>query len=171
MAMPIPMSEFLSNRHVDYHILKHKPTALASDAAQAASIPLRELARSCIVEACDYPGQLLMAVIPASHQLDLDKLKGLTGEPFKQVDSQTLKGVFQDCQPSGVPGIGQPFDLDMVVDQKLFSAARVYLEDGDNTELVKLEQPQFLQLMNDVACGDICSPPPAPPKRSFAPNL
>ncbi|RDE24560.1 hypothetical protein DV711_02935 [Motiliproteus coralliicola] len=162
MAMPIPMSEFLSNQHVDYHILKHKPTAVAAEAAQAASIPLAELARSSIVEATNFPGQLLMVLLPASHLLDFDKLKRLTDESFREVAPAQLKEIFQDVAPCGVPGLGQPFNLDMVVDQRLFQVPRVYLEDGDNTELVKLNQQQFAQLLGGLLSGDISRLPPCP---------
>ncbi|WP_421863356.1 aminoacyl-tRNA deacylase [Motiliproteus sp.] len=167
MAMPIPMSEFLSNHHVDYHILKHKPTAIAAEAAQAAAIPLAELARSSIVESINYPGQLLMVLLPASHLLDLNKLGQLTDENFREIEPAQLKEIFQDATPCGIPGLGQPFNLDMVVDQRLFRVPRVYLEDGDNTELVKLSQQQFAQLLGGLLSGDISRPPPSPTRTAM----
>lgn len=166
MAMSISMSEFLSNHHVDYHILKHKPTSIAAEAAQAASIPLAELARSCIVEAAEFPGQLLMVLLPASHLLDLEKLNRLTDEEFREVEPTRLKDIFQDVAPGGIPGLGQPYNLDMVVDQRLFQVPKIYLEDGDATELVKLTQQQFAQLLGGLLSGDIARLPPCPDRHS-----
>ena len=161
MAMPIPMSEFLSSSHVDYHILKHKPTPGWLETAQSASIPLSDLARSLLLESKTRPGQLLMAVIPASYGLDLEKLAEFTGEAYQLVEPGQLTAIFQDCQPEEIPGLGQPYDLEMILDQRLLRVEQIYLQDGDNTELIKLQRHQFIRLMADVPHADLCLIPPS----------
>ncbi|MEH6471788.1 MAG: YbaK/EbsC family protein [Halopseudomonas sp.] len=156
MSMPIPISQYLSHHRVDYAILKHKPTPGAWETAQAAAIPLEQLVHSIVLQQQQHQENLLMVLIPASHQLDIAKVRRATGEPYRLLERPSIKAIFQDCQPGVIPGLGQPFDLEMLTDIRLFQVPQVYLEDGDATELIKLQHPQFLTLMSSAPRHDLC---------------
>ena len=157
MTMPAPMSEFLTHHHVDYSILKHKPTPGSLDIAQVASIPLQQLVYSIVLQQQANPECQLLVLIPASHHLDMGKVSQALGQPYRIVDRQDLRATFQSCQPGIIPGLGQPFNLDTVIDTRLFQVPYLYLEDGDNTELIKLKQAQFLTLMSSCPRYDLCT--------------
>ncbi len=157
MTMPTPMSEFLTYHHVDYSILKHKPTPGTLDIAQVAAIPLQQLVYSIVLQQQHAPERQLLALIPASHHLDMDKVTQALGQPYQIVDRRDLRSTFEACQPGVIPGLGQPFNLDTVIDTRLFQVPQLYLEDGDNTELIKLKQNQFVTLMSNCPRYDLCS--------------
>lgn len=157
MSMPAPMSDYLIDHHIDYSILKHKPTPGAFDIAQVASIPLQHLVYSIVLQQQHQPKQRLLALIPASHHLDMDKVSRALGQPYRIVDRQDLRATFHDCQPGIIPGLGQPFNLETLIDTRLFQVPQLYLEDGDNTELIKLKQTQFQTLMHGCQRYDLCT--------------
>lgn len=167
MSMPAPLSDFLSHHHVEYSILKHKPTPGSLEVAQAAAIPLQQLVYAVMLQQLPQPSghsntvptvqqNMLMALIPASHHLDDSKVAAALGHPFRVIDRQNLKATFKECQPGVIPGLGQPFNLPMLADTRLFQVPQLYLEDGDNTELIKIMQSQFLTLMSSVPRHDLC---------------
>ncbi len=162
MSMPALLSSFLQQHHVDYNILKHKPAPGPLEVAQTASIPLEHLVRSIVLQLQRHPENLLMALIPASQHLDLKKLTAFVGDHYQIVDRHTLKVIFQDCQPGVIPGLGQPFNLEMIADTQLFEAPCVYLEDGDATELIRLDKDHFLKLMSSIPRIDLCAALPRP---------
>ncbi|MEH6649757.1 MAG: YbaK/EbsC family protein [Motiliproteus sp.] len=166
MSMPAPLSDFLNHHHVEYSILKHKPTPGSLEVAQAAAIPLQQLVYAVMLQqispkssqdnASIPPQDMLMVLIPASHHLDDDKVTAALGQPFRVIDRQNLKATFKECQPGVIPGLGQPFNLPMLADTRLFQVPQLYLEDGDNTELIKIMQSHFLTLMSSVPRHDLC---------------
>jgi Ala-tRNA(Pro) deacylase len=156
MTMSAPMSNFLTHHHIDYSILKHKPTPGSLEVAQAAAIPLQQLVYSIVLQQQQRPEKQLLALIPASHHLDMDKVTQALGQPYQIIDRQDLRTTFQDCQPGIIPGLGQPFNLNTVTDIRLFQMPQLYLEDGDNTELIKLKQQQFVTLMSSCPRYDLC---------------
>ena len=177
MSMPAPLSNFLNHHHVEYSILKHKPTPGSLEVAQAAAIPLQQLVYAVMLQQSPQPPhndkdpmthqKMLMALIPASHHLDENKVTAALGQPFRIVDRQNLKATFKECQPGVIPGLGQPFNLPMLADTRLFQVPQLYLEDGDNTELIKIMQSQFLTLMSSVPRHDLCISPHHKPNRTI----
>ncbi|NNF97642.1 MAG: aminoacyl-tRNA deacylase, partial [Halobacteria archaeon] len=71
MAIAITLQEYLDKSGIDYDILPHAHTETSLDTAQTTHIPPQQVAKSVILE--DEDGYL-MAVIPASHHIELGQL-------------------------------------------------------------------------------------------------
>lgn len=156
MSMPQPISQYLRQADIDFNILKHKPVLELADAARLAAIPLQQLVCSTIVQARWVDAQLVMVLHPASHKLDINRVSACLGGVYSQTPKSGLKHLFDGCDSGVIPALGQPFELMMLVDQQLFEQPHLYLEDGDNTELIKLDQSQFSQLMATALRGSLC---------------
>ena len=76
----------------------------------------------------DLLGQLL-AVMPASHDLDLDRLRELLHRPgLELMSEEELVDVFFDCEPGAVPPLGPDYRVPTVVDRALMQRDEVYFE-------------------------------------------
>ena len=70
--MPIvKLKEFLDAQQIKYVQITHSRAYTAQEIAASAHIPGKELAKTVMVK---IDGQMAMAVLPASHQVDLKKL-------------------------------------------------------------------------------------------------
>ena len=148
--MPIATSvrEYLDRKHVKYDLLMHPPTHTAAHSAELAHVPGDQLAKAVILE--DDNGYV-MAVLPASHKLDLQALgRELNRDGLTFADESELATLFRDCERGAVPPLGSIYDIDTVLDSGLADAPVIYFEAGDHLTLVRLKGDNFRGLMDDV---------------------
>ena len=100
----------------------------------------------------------LLAVVPASHHVDLNAVGHLCGRPVTLADEEEIGCLFPDCEFGAVPPIGAAYGVATIVDDVLASQPEVYLEGGDHLNLVHLRGEQFVGLMRDLPHGRFSSP-------------
>jgi Ala-tRNA(Pro) deacylase len=148
MAIATSVREYLDRKHVKYDVLVHSPTHNAAHSAEQAHVPGDRLAKAVILE--DDNGYL-MAVLPATHKLDLDALgQELHRDGLTLAGEHELTTLFKDCERGAVPPLGPPYDIETVLDRSLADAAEVYFEAGDHHTLIRLKGVDFRRLMEDV---------------------
>ena len=91
-----------------------------------------------------------MAVVPASHQLDLDRLGGWLGQPVSLASEVDLSEVFSDCESGCAPPLAAAYGLDAIVDTRLNGRSDVYFEAGDHCTLVHMGGREFDHLCRDM---------------------
>src|SRR5690349_16243383 len=96
-SMPLArLREFLDSHNVQYVIISHSVAYTAQGIAALTHISGKELAKTVIVK---LDGSLVMAVLPASTQVDLSRLQTVTGATNAAIASeQEFKEKFPDCQ-------------------------------------------------------------------------
>ena len=72
MTISLTLLEYLEWKGVDYELLHHEPAFDSMHTAEAAHVPGDQLAKCVVLE--DESGYL-MAVIPATHELELEALR------------------------------------------------------------------------------------------------
>jgi Ala-tRNA(Pro) deacylase len=120
--------------------------------AQAAHIPGDRLAK-CVLLEDDYG--FLMAVIPATHRVDLGALHRMLDRNLGLATDRVLIELFKDCEPGAVPPLGPAYGIDTILDERLLDAPDIYFEAGDHQALIHLDASEFRRLMNDVPRGRI----------------
>ena len=100
----------------------------------------------------------VMAVLPASHRLDVDALDEQLGRSLSMADENDLPRVFMDCEPGALPPLGKVYGVEAVVDEDLLTADDVYFEAGDHVALVHVSGMDFLKLMGDATLAPISRP-------------
>ena len=78
MGIALTMQEYLEDNHVTYDVARHSKTASSAMTAEASHVPGNELAKGVVLR---WDGSYLLAVVPASRQVDLEKVRELVGEP------------------------------------------------------------------------------------------
>lgn len=150
MGIAITLREYLDSTNLQYDVLPHTHTGSSSETAQACNVSGDQIAKAVILE--DEDGYL-MAVVPATHRVDLgvlhqrlDRRIGLAAEP-------ELEDLFIDCEPGAVPPLGQAYGMQVVIDNSLNGLDDIYFEAGNHSELIHLKGNDFEALMEDAEHG------------------
>ncbi len=140
------LKEFLDGRNVEYITISHSPAYTAQRIAELTHIPGKELAKTVIVK---LDGRFAMAVLPASHRVDLDYLKrGVKAENVEVASEAEFKDLFPDCEVGAMPPFGNLYDMDVYVAEKLSKDEEIAFNSGSHTELVKLSYQDFENLVS-----------------------
>lgn len=135
----------LSLTDVDFKILRHQHTATSAETAHSAQVGEDKLAKAVALK--DEVGPLL-AVLPASHSLDLGGLRQLLHRPaLALMREEELSEVFFDCEQGAVPPLGPDYRIPTVVDKALTEQEDIYFEAGDHVDLVHVSATSFRTLM------------------------
>ncbi|WP_448548737.1 aminoacyl-tRNA deacylase [Thalassotalea fusca] len=123
MTIAITLEEFFAREHVNYEVIKHRPTATALDSSISAKLPPEQVAKAVILE--DSDGGFLMASVPAKRRVSVNQLNTLTNRHYKLLSETRLIDLFPDCKKGAIPCVGKAYNLKMMVDDELLKAPYV----------------------------------------------
>jgi Ala-tRNA(Pro) deacylase len=155
MAIAITLQEFLDKSGIEYDVLPHVHTETSLDTAQTTHISPEQVAKSVILE--DEDGYL-MAVIPASHHIELGQLSRQLQRRLGLATEDELASLFSDCDLGAIPPIGEAYQMEVIMDDSLEKCPDIYFEAGDHTDLIHVRGPAFRQLMQHARHGHFCRP-------------
>jgi Ala-tRNA(Pro) deacylase len=138
------------DRNVSYDVITHDPTMSSSRTAQACHVSGDRLAKAIVLRR---NGGYMLAVLPASRHIRLPDLKLQIGDDVDLADEGEIRQLFPDCALGAVPPVGECYDLDVIVDDSIQEPPDIYLEGGDHTTLVHIDQAQFARLMAEARHG------------------
>ena len=144
--MPLQkLREFLDQNSVRYVSISHSPAYTAQEIAASAHIPGQELAKTVIVK---LDGDMAMAVLPASFQVDLEDLRAAAGAGEVELATEKeFKGLFPGCEPGAMPPFGNLWDIPVFACETLAEDEEIAFNAGSHTELVKLSFADFAKLV------------------------
>jgi len=120
------LKEFLDGHNTKYATISHSVAYTASEIAALTHIPGKELAKTVIVKV---DGRLAMAVLPASSQVDLSRLKAAADAADAVLASEReFKDIFPDCEAGAMPPFGNLYDLPVFADESLSRDKGISLE-------------------------------------------
>ena len=150
MTIAATLASYLERAGIQPEILTHPRTPSASRTAEASHVSGDRVAKAVLLK--DATGYLL-AVLPASHDLQLEAVRALTGRSLTLAAEEEIGRTFHDCEIGAVPPVGAAYGLPAVVDDSLVTESEIYLEGGDHTTLVRLSQEEFADLMQGTQAG------------------
>lgn len=93
-------------------------------------------------------GSLAMAVLPASSQVDLSRLKTVTGATNAGLASEAeFKDKFPDCQTGAMPPFGNLYDIPVLANESLTRDQEIAFNSGTHLELVRMAWDDFQRLV------------------------
>jgi Ala-tRNA(Pro) deacylase len=154
MSIATTVRRFLDSRNLSYEVLHHPHSSSSAETADLAFIWNDQLAKSVILE--DEQGYV-MAVLPASHRVDLSKLRRVLHRRLELAGEDELGELFSDCEVGAVPPLGPAYGLPVVYDDHLRNLGGVYFEGGDHEGLIYMGGSEFMSLLADAPHGDIAT--------------
>jgi Ala-tRNA(Pro) deacylase len=144
--MPVQkLIEYLDRNNVRYVTIRHSPAFTAQQIAASAHIPGKELAKTVMVK---IDGKMGMAVLPASFQIDFDRLTKAAGAKRVELASEAeFRDLFPKCEVGAMPPFGNLYGMDVFVESHLSEDEEIAFNAGSHTELVRLAYRDFAQLV------------------------
>ena len=147
MTIAASVQDLLDRERVPYTTIAHQLTQDSCHSAQAAHVSGDRLAKGVML--VDDQGYLL-AIIPASHRVDLGALHRELKRDLGLATDRELYELFKDCEPGALPPLGAAYGIDSILDDSLVDRPDVYFEGGDHQALVHVDGSDFMKLMANV---------------------
>jgi Ala-tRNA(Pro) deacylase len=152
MGIAPTMQEYLEDNHVAYDVAKHNRTSSSAMTAEASHVPGGSLAKGVVLR---WNGSYVLAVVPASRHVDLQKVSEILGERVELASEGEASALFPDCDEGAVPIFGAPYRVACVIDEGLKGHDDIYFEGGDHRTLVHVSGEGFGRLMYGMPQGRI----------------
>ena len=139
---------YLSEHGVSYEVTQHPLAYTAQELAAAEHVPGRLVAKSVMLQA---DGKLVMIVLPATEQVDLDKVKASLGsKKVRLAKEEEFAGAFPDCEVGAEPPFGNLYGVPVYMDKSLAADPYIVFRDGSHTETLKIATEDYLRLVRPV---------------------
>jgi len=140
------LKKFLDDNNIHFVSIKHSKAYTMQMVAQSAHIHAKELAKTVIVKV---DGDLVMVVLPATDNVDLDTLRRSTGaQELRIATEDEFKDLFPDCDLGAMPPFGNLYNMAVFVSPRLAEDEQIAFTAGTHTELVQLAYNDFARLVD-----------------------
>jgi Ala-tRNA(Pro) deacylase len=139
------LQDYLRSQGVEFQIINHPPAYTAQELAAIEHIKGRFHAKVVMAFAGD---RLVMLVLPASHKVDLDKLKAELGVPaVRLAEEPEFSSVFPDCEVGAMPPFGNLYGIPVYVDVSLQADPWIAFLAGSHTVTMKISYADYERLV------------------------
>jgi Ala-tRNA(Pro) deacylase len=144
MKMPAKLKTILDHEHIAYLAVSHKPAYCAQYAASVMHIPGKEVAKTVVLRAGK---NLLLAVLPASCRINMEKMRALVGSRVHLVAEDECSRLFPDCEHGVFPAFGELYGLPVYLDKLLAQDRVISLSAGTRTDAIRMSTFDFVNLV------------------------
>ncbi len=144
MKIPLQLIDCLNESKVRYEILHHPEAVTAQRIAQAEHVKGRHHAKVVLLKSGE---QRLMAVLPADHQVDLEKVGKVIGKTASLDSEKEFKSLFPDCAIGAMPPFGNLYGLPTYVDKNLAAQDYIVFEAGTHSDAIKLSYRDYEKIV------------------------
>jgi Ala-tRNA(Pro) deacylase len=148
MKIPKQLIDCLHENKVRYEILHHPEAVTAQRIAQAEHVKGRHHAKVVMVKSGD---QHVMTVLPADHQIDLEKIGKAIGKTASLDREEEFKSLFPDCATGAMPPFGNLYGLPTYVDNHLAQEEYIVFEAGTHTDAIKMSYREYEKIVKPRA--------------------
>jgi Ala-tRNA(Pro) deacylase len=142
--IPKRLIDCLDENKANYEILRHPEAITAQRIAEAEHVKGRHHAKVVMLKS---GGQHLMAVLPAEHLIDLEKVATFFGKDVSFESEQEFESLFPDCAVGAMPPFGNLYGVPTYVDKSLAEEDYIVFEAGTHTEAIKLSYHDYEKIV------------------------
>ncbi len=158
MALSQRIHRLLDDLAIPYELVEHPYRPSTLESSREMELPERLCAKAILLR--DQDQGLLLAVLPCSEQIDLERLNHRLGLRLTLASEHEVGECFPDCAPGAVSPLGMANALPVYWDESLALSTDVYLEAGDHRQWLHLSQRALLRLIEQQPSATI-TPIPA----------
>lgn len=146
MPIPTQICRFLDSQGISYQRYTHSRAYTAQGTAQAQHLSGKRMAKVVIVVTDN--NRLVMAVVPASNHVDLDKLGRLLNTTWiRLATEEEFKDAFPDCELGAMPPLGNIYHLEVWIDEVLRSYPTISFNAGTHAETIQMSFSDFERIV------------------------
>jgi len=144
MAIPVPIRDFLRDRHIDFRVVTHPTAYTAQEEAAVAHVPGREWAKTVVCFADNEP---ILAVLPAHYSVDFERLRTVAGASRLRLATETeMVGLYPGCEAGAMPPLGPLYGQRVFVDGSLGDDLEIVFNAGTHVDAVRMRYDAFVTL-------------------------
>jgi len=150
--MPVQkLKRFLDDNGIKYVTIQHSAAYTAQETAAYTHIPGKEMAKTVMIKV---DGRMAMAVVPASHRVDFDRLRDVMGATTVELaGEEEFKGFFPACDVGAMPPFGNLYDMAVYVSETLSEDVEIAFAAGSHSELIRLAYADYERLVRPTIVG------------------
>ncbi|MBI3458254.1 MAG: YbaK/EbsC family protein [Candidatus Rokubacteria bacterium] len=148
--MPIltKLREFLEANKVPHSVHSHPEAYTAQETAALQHVKGRQLAKVVMVKA---GAGFAMAVLPADHRVNLDKLKAVLGvAEVRLAQEAEFRDLFPGCEVGAMPPFGNLYGVPVYADRSLEKDEEIVFNAGTHTLTAKMAFRDYRALVKPV---------------------
>lgn len=143
--IPSRLQMFLDQHKAKYDMMTHSAAFTAQEVAQAAHIKGRDFAKVVILKA---DGKLMMAVLPACCQININKLQTKMNAKYLEIATEEdFRDKFPECETGAMPPMGNLYGMPTIIDEQLTLDTEIAFNAGSHTELIKIPYAEYEKLV------------------------
>jgi Ala-tRNA(Pro) deacylase len=135
------LDELLTDRHIPFEHLHHRPSYTANRTAQVLHVPGREVAKTVVLRV---DGRYVVAVLPATHRVDLERARQELGaQEIEMATEAEMDRLFPDCERGAVPPFGSIYHLETVVDESLGADEQIVFDAQNHEDAIRMRYRDY----------------------------
>jgi Ala-tRNA(Pro) deacylase len=140
------VQEYLREKDVSFEVMEHEPTYDAQHLAHAVHVHGQEVAKTVLLRA-DHGYKYVVAVLPATHRIDLRKASELLGGANAELATEMeIAEHCPDCEFGALPPFGWQYAMKTIVDQSLAKDEEIVFEGNTHDEAIRMKYADFHRL-------------------------
>lgn len=145
MGVAASVEKYLKTKGVEFSLIEHDYAEGSYNTARVAKIDDLSLAKAVLLRDEDF--HYTLCILPSRNKILRHTLNQIFDRHMELVEEEELYDVFIDCAAGAIPALGEAYGLDVICDEDLLRAPEIYIEAGDHRHLIRLNNQQFLALM------------------------
>jgi Ala-tRNA(Pro) deacylase len=148
------VTRYLDEQGISYDVVEHPDTYSAADEARASGVPPDHAAKTIALRDHD---RLRLAVIPASHRLDLHKARDALGahSSLRLASEEEIASEVADFEVGALPPLGPLLPAPEIVDRRLLEHEQILFSGGDHRHGVLIDPNDLVEVVQPTI-ADIC---------------
>ena len=144
--MPVrKLKDYLDEAHIRYLTIGHSSAYTSQEIAASAHVSGKEFAKTVMIK---IDGELAMAVLPASSQIDFDSFRIIFHTKNVSLASESeFKDRFPDCEVGAMPPFGNLYGLPVFVADSLAEHKEIAFNAGSHSEVIRLNYADYRRMV------------------------
>jgi Ala-tRNA(Pro) deacylase len=161
--IPSSVTDYLDHNDAHYSVIPHRAAYTAQEEAAAAHVPGGAWAKSVV---CVADSQPLLAVVPASCTVDLDRLRhSIDAGAIRLATEDEFNRLYQGCEPGAMPPLGPLFGQRVIVDTRLTRDPEIVFSGGSHSDAIRMPYREFERLSQPTVAEFATGPSTSPSRR------
>ena len=155
MSVPASVKQLLDKQNISYDVTDSTVSPDAKTLWHDQHLRQTRGGKSLILE--DDSGKV-QVVIAADTLLDLNAVNQVLGRTLRATSTKDLNGFFEKHQLQSIPALPKLAGLTTIIDQSLLEPQSLYLDSGQEGQLILLHQEAFKAMIEDATIANISIP-------------
>jgi len=142
MAIPKKLQNFFKKNKIKGEVLMHKKVYTVYDKAKTLGKKLQEIGKTIAMKADQ---KHILVVLPASHRIDLAKLKKLLKVKKLEIVKETVLSKIFKIKPGTHVPFGTYHNIPVFIDKALLKSKAIVVSAGSYTDSMKLSAKELIK--------------------------